>query len=79
MMTIAPAHAKPPAQRRRTYSRDTWIESFESQFAILRSYLTGRALSTLGLVAWHEHGKQDVDPNKVDEALSEVVDRRLTR
>ena len=58
------------------YNKDQWISSFEDQLTILRPHLTIRVLATMGLSAWHAHGRNDEDPIKAARELSKAMDRQ---
>jgi hypothetical protein len=57
------------------YNKDQWISSFEGQLMILRPHLTERILTTIGLAAWHERGRKDMDPIEAARAVSKAMDK----
>ena len=43
------------------YNKDQWISSFEDAMVKLRPHITMRVLTTIGLMAWNQKGRQGVD------------------
>jgi hypothetical protein len=46
------------------YNKDQWISSFEDEMLRLRPHSSARALTTMGLMAWNQYGRKDVDPHE---------------
>jgi len=59
-----------------SYNKDQWIESFEGQLAVLRPHLTERILTTMGLSAWHAHGRKDEDPIEAARQWAKSLDKQ---
>jgi hypothetical protein len=58
------------------YNKDQWISSFEDQLTILRPHLSQRILTTMGLSAWHAHGRKDEDPIEAARQWSKSLDKQ---
>lgn len=57
------------------YNKDQWISSFEDAMVGLRPHMTGRVLTTIGLLAWHKFGVKDVDPKAAAEEWAKSMDK----
>ena len=61
------------------YNKDQWISSFEDRMVRLRPHTTQRLLGTIGLMAWNQFGKKDVDPAKAAEDWSRSMNEAKQR
>jgi hypothetical protein len=67
---------KPPATAgAMKYNKDQWISSFEDAMVKLRPHMTMRVLTTIGLMAWNQKGKQGVDPAVAAAEWSRSMDK----
>ena len=56
------------------YNKEQWIASYEDQLRLRRPHLTARLLGTMGLAAWHQHGRKGEDPIKAAREWSASLD-----
>jgi len=56
------------------FNKDQWIDSFQSQLAILRPHLSERVLASMSLSAWHGRGRKDEDPIEAARQESKALD-----
>ena len=61
------------------FNKDQWIDSFQSQLAILRPHLTERVLASVSLSAWHSRGRKDEDPIKAAKEESKALDLQAAK
>ena len=57
------------------YNKDQWISSFEDAMVKLRPHMTMRVLTTIGLTAWNQRGRQGVDPALAAHEWSQSMDK----
>jgi hypothetical protein len=61
------------------YNQAQWIKPLKDQLSLLRPHMTLCMLNTIGLMAWHEHGTKNEDPQKVARERSTAMDAGPTQ
>jgi hypothetical protein len=60
------------------YNKDQWVSSFEDAIVKLRPHMSARVLASIGLMAWSQYGRKDVDPLEAAQQWSKSMDQTKT-